>query len=156
MGFWCEVEGLEELERAAEQSDRELQKGVLRAVTDATSEGAEEARSTHRYQDRTGDLTRSTVGRVIGGGGGDVDGEIVAAKDYASFVDGGTEPHEIHAKGDGVLKFKIGGQWVSKKSVQHPGTAPDAFMGRALQKAERVLLREGEVAADVVVKIMES
>lgn len=154
--FWCEVEGLDELERAAEQSDRELQKGVLRAVTDATSEGAQEARSTHVYQDRTGDLTRSTKGRVIGGGGGDVDGEIVADMPYASFVDGGTEPHEIHAKNGPNLKFKVGDRWVSTPVVHHPGTRADAFMGRALQKAERVLLREGEVAAEIVVKIMES
>ncbi len=154
--FWCEVDGLDELERAGEQSDTEMRKGVLRAVTDATNEGAAEAKATHVYQDRTGNLSRSTKGRVIGGNQTDVEGVIEATMPYASFVDGGTAPHEIHAKNVANLKFKIGDRWVSTPSVHHPGTKPDAFMGRAMQKAERVLLREGEVAADVVVRIMES
>ncbi len=43
--------------------------------------------------------------------------EVGTNKDYAAIHQfGGT----IRAKGDGLLKFKIGDQWISKKSIKMP------------------------------------
>ncbi|MEJ7728212.1 MAG: hypothetical protein WKG00_03270 [Polyangiaceae bacterium] len=143
-----------------QEAQRELAGGLEAAVDRAVTEGAAEARSTHRYQNRSHDLTDSIQATPPRGGGraGDVEGEIRADAGHASFVDAGTSPHVIKARNaqqpgkngkarKPMLRFRIGGQWVSKEQVNHPGTAPDAFMGRAYQKAERVLEAELEVAA---------
>lgn len=115
-----------------------------KAVKAATHEGHLEAINTRRYQDQTGRLTGSikAVIDVIAPGG--ASGWIVARQYYASFVDAGTRPHEIH--GNPFLTFKArDGSWVTTRMVRHPGTKPDGFGGRAYLKAERVLLREVEV-----------
>ena len=38
-----------------------------------------------------------------------------------------------------MLTFQINGQWISTRSVNHPGTAPRPFMHHAEQVGERVL-----------------
>ena len=48
---------------------------------------------------------------------------------YASYVEFGTEPHEIRPKNqNGVLRFKVNGQYVYAKVVHHPGTKPQPFV----------------------------
>ena len=59
---------------------------------------------------------------------------------YALFVEEGTKPHEIKAKGDGVLAFHWdhgpnGPGLYFFKSVQHPGTKGVHFMRDALPLA---------------------
>jgi hypothetical protein len=63
---------------------------------------------------------------------------------YAPMVNDGTKPHKIRPKrahtlrrgSRGVVKpalrFKIGGQVVYAKVVNHPGTKPNPFLDRAL------------------------
>lgn len=115
-----------------------------RAVDAATREGHLEAINTRRYKDQTGRLTGSIKGFVEISTWGAATGWVVARQPYASFVDAGTRPHEIH--GNPFLTFKArDGSWVTTRMVHHPGTKPDGFMGRAFHKIERVLLREVEV-----------
>lgn len=52
--------------------------------------------------------------------------------EYAAAVNDGTRPHKITAKNAKALKFKVGGQTVIVKSVQHPGTRARPFLDRAL------------------------
>lgn len=115
-----------------------------RAVRAATHEGHLEAINTRRYQDQTGRLTGSIKAVIDVIAPGAASGWIVARQYYASFVDAGTRPHRI--EGNPFLTFKArDGSWVTVRAVNHPGTKPDGFMGRAYHKAERVLLREVEV-----------
>jgi len=53
---------------------------------------------------------------------------------YASFVNDGTRPHDIVAKG-GALKFQADGETVFRKRVRHPGTRPTLFFESAVDKA---------------------
>lgn len=124
-----------------------LDEGIATAVFAAVDEGAEEARRTHRYQNRTGTLERETKGIHGVSTHGAAEGEIVADTPYASYVDGGTEPHEIVPRNAQALRWEDGEGAHFAKRVQHPGTQPDGFMGRAYQKAERVLEREIENAS---------
>lgn len=130
-----------EWERAIIRYDERVRRGVKTAV----EEGAKLAAQTHRYEDQTGLLTSMIKGFVEISVPGSAVAILGAFTDYASFVEGGTRPHEIH--GNPYLTFKTkGGQWVTTTMVHHPGTKPYAFMGDAFLKTERVLLREKELA----------
>lgn len=142
--LWLDLEGVFQAEAEYERGINRFSDAVRSGVDKAVKEGAAEAIQTHRYQDQTGRLTGSIRGYVEVSAPGGATGLIVALTDYASFVDAGTRPHVI--EGNPFLTFKgRDGQWVTVRSVQHPGTKPDGFLGRALQKAERVLIREVEI-----------
>jgi hypothetical protein len=130
-----------------------LSDATRRGVQKSIDEGVREAIQTHRYQDQTGLLTSRITGLVEVSTPGGAVGYFGAFTDYASFVEGGTRPHEIH--GNPFLVFKgRDGQWVRTRMVNHPGTKPDAFMGRAFLKAERVLLREVELGVAEVTRLL--
>jgi HK97 gp10 family phage protein len=81
---------------------------------------------------KSGRLARSIVVEV------DEDGEakIQALAPYAKFVVEGTRPHEIHPAGASVLVFKArSGDLVFTRLVRHPGTKPNPFLQRAVDKA---------------------
>lgn len=142
-----------ELEHAWAQARNALSDGIRRGVQLAVEEGAEQARSAHPYTDRTGKLTQSISGKVLVSTTGGATGVIEAKASYASYVEGGTAAHAI--RGNPFLRFQVNGQWVTTtKEVQHPGTKPYPFMGPAYTKAERVLVREVEIAAADVERIM--
>jgi hypothetical protein len=125
---------------------------LVRAVRAAVRSGAEEAvaeaRRTHRYKDRTGNLTRSIhAGPLLESVFG-AEIEIIAGAEYASFVEEGTHPHEILPRRAKMLHWEEPqGDHHFASKVNHPGTKPYAFMGDAYLKAERVIEREIEVAA---------
>ena len=66
------------------------------------------------------------------------DGEsamIYATAPYAAFVEDGTKPHVIEARNAKALRFRgKDGQFIFRKRVNHPGTAPRKFMERALRE----------------------
>lgn len=114
--------------------------GIRSAVDQALEQGADEARQTHRYTDRTGDLTRSIDDRLTAVDALGAKGVIEAKSPYASFVENGTRPHEIRARRARMLAWEEPqGDWHFARVVQHPGTKPFPFMGQAYLKAERVL-----------------
>jgi hypothetical protein len=125
--------------------------GIRGAVDKACEEGADEARRTHLYKDRTGTLTKSIGDRLTSIGALGAEGVIEATAPYAKFVEGGTKPHHIVPRRARMLAWEgEGGQgdWHFARSVQHPGTQPLPFMGPAYLKAERVLEREVWLAAE--------
>ena len=81
---------------------------------------------------RTGKLARSIVKEVEDG-----EARIVALAPYAKFVIEGTAPHEIRPVNASVLAFKArSGDMVFTRLVRHPGTKPNPFMQRAVDKAQ--------------------
>lgn len=54
--------------------------------------------------------------------------------EYAAFVNDGTRRHTIRAKNKPYLVFRVGGQWVKVKEVNHPGTKARPFLDRALRE----------------------
>lgn len=70
---------------------------------------------------------------------------------YAFAVSEGTQPHTIRAKDAPYLHFKVDGQWVKTKEVQHPGFEGDGFIDDAIeatsqrfsQFAKRAMSRHG-------------
>ena len=81
---------------------------------------------------KTGKLARSIVIDF------DEEGEakIQALAPYAKFVVEGTRPHKIYPVSSSVLVFKAkSGDLVFTKLVRHPGTKPNPFLQRAVDKA---------------------
>jgi len=80
---------------------------------------------------RTGKLARSIVKEVEDG-----EAKIMALAPYAVHVIMGTVPHEIRPVSASVLAFKArSGDLVFTRLVRHPGTKPNPFMQRAVDKA---------------------
>lgn len=126
-----------------------LAAGIVGAVEEACHEGADEARRTHRYVDRTGDATRTTRGEVMSIRSDSAQGRLICDVPYGKILADGSRPHRIEPKDpDGYLAFQQDGQWRRSKGVNHPGTRPDPFMDLAMAKADRVL----ETAVDQAVE----
>ena len=80
---------------------------------------------------KTGKLARSIVTEIKEG-----EAKLQALAPYAKFVIEGTRPHEIHPASANVLVFKAkSGDLVFTKLVRHPGTKPNPFLQRAVDKA---------------------
>lgn len=127
-----------------------ISNGLRGAVNRAANEGATEAIQHHQFQNRTGNLEKS-IGAITNAGStsDDFGAEIVALENYASYVENGTRPHVIQARRSAVLAFvNQSGEQMFRVSVHHPGTKPSVFMGLAYLKAERVLIREVELAVE--------
>lgn len=56
---------------------------------------------------------------------------------YAEMVNDGTRPHLIRPRRAKALRFTVGGRVVYAKVVHHPGTRPNPFLDKALQKVAR-------------------
>lgn len=122
-----------------------IQRGMTLAVSKAATEGAEEARSAGRYQDRTGQLRAGIKARRFRTTLGSVTWEILSPALYSKFVEEGTRPHDIRPVNAQALRFVIGGRLVFASVVHHPGGRPYPFMSQGLLKAERVMTRELEI-----------
>jgi len=80
---------------------------------------------------KTGKLARSIVAEVEDG-----EAKIKALAPHAVYVIEGTAPHEIRPVNASCLAFKAaGGDMVFTKLVRHPGTKPNPFLERAVEKA---------------------
>ena len=81
---------------------------------------------------KTGKLARSLVMEVDEKG----EARIRALAPYAKFVVEGTRPHKIYPVNASCLVFKsAAGGLVFTRMVRHPGTKPNPFLTRALDKA---------------------
>lgn len=69
-------------------------------------------------------------------------GIVEATAAHAAFVEFNTRAHIIRAKNAKYLRFKMGGQWVFRKSVMHPGTKAQPFMRPALEEERPHFIRE--------------
>ena len=104
-----------------------------------------------RYADRntpnkTGTLRRGNQSEVIASGDY---GRVFNQVPYANFVHGGTRPHVIRPRSPGgVLAFKIGGQMIFTKRVNHPGTKANPFYDHAVSQStserDALLARTGD------------
>lgn len=61
---------------------------------------------------------------------------ITASAPYAKFVHEGTRPHVIRARNARALRFfwERQGKVVTLRQVNHPGTAPNPFLTRAMNR----------------------
>jgi hypothetical protein len=133
-----DLDGIDELERAAKDADDVLLLGVLSAVTEGAERGESEAKANHPYQDRSGTLTNS-IGSNVEVEGSGATAILSARTPYASYVEGGTKPHDIRAQAGGVLAWHGPNGPRFAREVHHPGTQPLPFMQPAAEVAARYI-----------------
>jgi hypothetical protein len=176
-GFDVEID-TSEVEREWAEALSVLARGINTGVERGVTDGAAQARSSHPYQDHSHALTSSIRGYLERGAVGEAVGVIEAGAKHASFVESGTAAHDIYPKaGNGTmgplrkgqsrrsktdvgthrvaLRWESNGEIHFAAMVHHPGSRPMPFLGPAVQKAERVIEVEVELAAERVRQIME-
>ena len=100
----------------------------------AAAEASEKA--TTQWKDRRPeDGTRSTIKTSSSNG---LRG-FVSVGGAARFLEWGTRPHVIRAKGGGTLRFEINGAVFFRKMVNHPGISPRLFVTEAREMAIRAI-----------------
>jgi hypothetical protein len=144
------VRSLGQLGASIEQSARDL-------LTETATFAADTARTSPYFRDRSHAL-RDSIRRTIRGEWHQVvsAGTFGKSTAYAEYVEDGTRPHPIHAKGKknggaDFLRFVVAGVVYFRKSVNHPGTPGDKpthykrhFMADAQSEAADMIPRFSE------------
>ncbi len=149
-GFTIEID-TSEVERDWAEACRVLSDGARSGVAKGVEEGAQAARSSHPYKDRSGALTGSIRGYAETSTEGGAVGVLEATAKHASYIEKGTDAHEIRARKAGALHWPDG---PFVKAVHHPGTKPMPFLQPIAEKVERIVERELEAATDKAAAIM--
>lgn len=101
----------------------------------------------------TSDLANSISTDFDGDGRfGTMGAEIGPTVNYGDDVEYGTQPHVIRAKNGGKLVFKgRDGRLVFVDKVNHPGTAPQPYMGPSFDRHAPALERRlGDIGEDIL------
>ena len=116
-----------EFDEVAETLDTELRQMLVERLADVAYSEA-----FYGAPWKTGKLARSIVKEIDEYG----KATIKALAPHAVHVIKGTAPHEIRPVNASVLAFKLAGRnMVFTKLVRHPGTKPNPFLQRAVDKA---------------------
>lgn len=118
------------LRRAGEQAQANARQTLGQGVALALAH----AKATQSFKDRTGELRRS----ITRGQKSTWVHFIKASARHAAYVEYGTRPHRIEAKGR-ALRFVQHGELRFRRHVNHPGTKPRHFMDDAATVAARFL-----------------
>lgn len=121
-------------EQAPERMTRELGRAIDRIGYEIEAKAKREAPI--NKEGGGGNLRQSIKYRRLGR----ASGVIQAHAKYASAVETGTDPHIITVKKKRVLANKKKGI-IFGRSVRHPGTDPNPFMQRAVDKSRGVVTR---------------
>lgn len=140
--------GNEQTFQALERFQSMLKERYQQAMDQYLAAVIEEVNSSHPYTDRTGALTRSIRRGGVGWHGDELRGEVTAGVPYAEYVEQGTRPHPIVARGARVLHFVVDGKDVFTPQVRHPGSKPYPFLGPAVLRTEREFFRLFNTAFD--------
>lgn len=128
-----------ELSDLAQRAEALIGPMCARGVDTGLAAGVAEARATHPYKDRTGALTASIGSRMLSSNNEGAEGVFEATARHASFIERGTDPHEIRPKNADALHWvDAGGEDVFAGAVQHPGTEALPFMKPAAETVKRV------------------
>ena len=107
--------------------DRDIGEAIETELARVMEEGAEKARATHAFRDRSGALRASIHAGIEGSWeGGDLAGVLLADAEHASHVEKGTRPHVIVPSRGRALFWPGAKHPVAR--VNHPGTKATHFI----------------------------
>lgn len=169
------LDGIDALERSFDRTSEVVAEGIGRAVKNGIAAGVAEAKSQHRYKDKTGTLTASIHADPVVVTRTGATGAMKADAKYASYVEEGTKAHEIRpkagrgfvgpllpgqsrgrGKGGGMLAWQdAAGIWHRAKVVHHPGTKAYGFMAQAYTKCEAVIEKDVELVVSLVAQTFD-
>lgn len=125
------IEGLEDLSILSEKAKRAAKKAIKAAGKEYYRQIHEDIDAGKSFTPRTGNLQQSITLRHEG-----YSSIIGTHKEYAPYVEFGTEPHKIKPKKARFLKIPTDDGFLFIKRVNHPGSKPYPFM--FLNKEERM------------------
>jgi hypothetical protein len=147
MTIEVELRGLTELQEHL-QRVKEALEAAPRAVVEASARAVSE-RMRQEAPKRTGALARG-IGYRVSGLGRVAEAHFTDDQAYTPFVIEGTRAHEILPRQKRALFWVGAGHPVV--FVHHPGTRPDDFPGRALDRAEREVDAALDQIGDAIVE----
>lgn len=149
--FTATIDNLDEFTRDWRAALSVLVVGTQVGVELGAKEGTAEALATRGWKDRTGETRANTRSYLEARTALGATAIMEQTVDHASFLDEGSVPHEIRPRRPGgFLRWEDdNGDVHFAKRVWHPGWRGDGAWGRAAEKAERVVLREVEIAVGV-------
>lgn len=125
------IQGLDQFEkavaRAPQETLKELSKAVRKSVLTIQSNALKEAPVNKSYG---GGNLRQNIRAAVSG----ISGTVTSYAPYSIFVHEGTRPHIIVPVNKKVLANKRTGQFFGRL-VHHPGTKPNQFFIRAIQRS---------------------
>lgn len=134
MNFHFDLEGADDVARHTSQASRRVAPIMKRLLRSVGRRGVTLLRNFAPH--RSGKLAKS-IHYSVTGPSNKLRVNFFDRVSYGGFVITGTKPHMIKAKGDGVLRFTVGGQTVFARSVQHPGTRANPYPDRAARPFRR-------------------
>lgn len=134
MNFHFDLEGADKVARNTSQASRRVAPIIRRLLRSIGRRGVTLLRNFAPH--KTGKLAKS-IHYSVTGPNSRLRVHFFDRVPYGGLVITGTKPHTIKAKGDGVLRFTVGGQTVFAKSVQHPGTRANPYPDRAARPFRR-------------------
>lgn len=139
MDIKIKIEGLDEIMTAFEKAPNlmidSMSKAIKKSLYDIQSEAIKEAPA-NKEIGQGARLRQSFFVRMYD----KLSGTLYNRQPYALYVHEGTRPHEIRPKNKKVLANKRTGQ-VFGKVVHHPGTQPNRFLERAVEKSKQRVQR---------------
>ena len=129
-----EIEGLERLRQGMERAPKimvdEASKAIQKSLLVIQNQAMKEAPANRQVG--LGARLKASFRRKMTSR---LSGEVFSISPYAGYVHEGTRPHTIEVINKKVLANKRTGQFFGKK-VDHPGTRPNPFMQRAVDKCK--------------------
>lgn len=109
-----------------------------------------EGEAKKRVPRKTGRLF-SSLQSVVSGAGISVKGQVGTNVSYAPYVENGTAPHDISAKGAGALSWPGAAHPVV--AIHHPGTRPKPFLVPALKDSAQQVTAILRAAINVALRL---
>lgn len=151
MNINIKVKGLKELQSAFERAPRvmteELSKAVTKSLFTLQSNAIKEAPANKEIGQ--GARLRQSFFVLMKN---KLSGKLYNRQPYAVYVHEGTRPHIIEAREKKVLANRRTGQFFGKV-VHHPGTRPNPFFMRAIERSKPTIQRFFEDAIKNVQKL---
>lgn len=133
-----------QMNRDLRRLERRAEKALVDEVHEAVEVGVDAAvayaRTHHAYKDRTGALTGSIVGDHGIRDETGATGYFEATAAHASYIEEGTQPHEIEARNAQALHWIDEAGEHFRRKVHHPGTAAMPFLAPAAEVAEDAII----------------
>ena len=148
--FSFQIKGLDTLIRDAEKVGGQLPSLLYQTMAKVTTIAKNKAREIRpgSFKNRTGTLRRS-IDRDVQSA---ARGVVYANEKYGEFVEFGTSPHVIVPKSKKMLAFKVNGQMVFARRVNHPGSKPYPFMEPAFRETIPMAIDEYANVGEIIVK----
>lgn len=142
MEIKIKIEGMDELinafEKAPDKMVNELEKAVKKTLLTIQSNSIKEAPA-NKEIGQGARLRQSFFIRMEN----KLSGVLYNRQPYALYVHEGTRPHEIRPKNKKVLANRRTGQFFGKV-VHHPGTRPNPFFVRAIERSKNIIQKNFE------------